>query len=381
MISVGYLVLRHDLESGRQVHSGHLHTMSAAAKLQLIQLSKHFEGIPAVNSVDLEVSDGEFFSIVGPSGCGKTTLLRIIAGLERPTSGQVLADGKEITGDPPQRRNMAMVFQNYALFPHMTVFENVSFGLEAQHVSRSDIRRRVDRVLELVQLSHKASEPVPHLSGGEQQRAAVARALVVEPSVLLMDEPLSNLDVALRLETREQLRLLQQRVKITTVYVTHDQSEALGLSDRISVMNEGKLVQIGTPEEVYNSPRSLFVATFLGNANAINGTVLRRTDRGIEVAIEKDVKVCVPHDGDVEEGQRVILAVKPEHVRVIPDSARGSLRAEVISIQFLGILTEFLLKSNELMIRAVQTGAEKPFPVGGSVSLELEEMKCSLFTP
>ncbi|MFQ5798042.1 MAG: ABC transporter ATP-binding protein [Bacteroidota bacterium] len=354
--------------------------MTFATKLQLRQVSKFFGELRAVGNVDLEVQQGEFFSIVGPSGSGKTTLLRILAGFEKLTTGQILADGRDITGDPPQRRNMAMVFQNYALFPHMTVFENVAFGLEAQHLPKSDIQRRVDRVLALVQLNHKVNEPVPHLSGGEQQRAAVARALVVEPSVLLMDEPLSNLDVTLRVETREQLRLLQQRIKITTVYVTHDQSEALALSDRMGVMNEGKLVQVGTPQEIYNSPQCLFVATFLGNANTIRGTALQRSDRCVDVVIHQDVKICVPHEGDVREGQRVIVAVKPEHVKIVPASATGSLKAEIISIQFLGVFTEYLLKSSELIIRVLQTGADKSIRIGTRVSLEVDGPKCSVFT-
>ncbi|MEE9288119.1 MAG: ABC transporter ATP-binding protein [Bacteroidota bacterium] len=353
--------------------------MKSATKLQLKQVSKSFGDVRALDDVDLEIREGEFFSVVGPSGSGKTTLLRVLAGFEKPTSGQILADGRNITDEPPQRRNMAMVFQNYALFPHMTVGENVAFGLEAQHVPRPDVQPRVDRALALVQMGDKANVPVPHLSGGEQQRAAVARALVVEPGVLLMDEPLSNLDVTLRVETREKLRLLQQSIKITTVYVTHDQSEALGLSDRMGVMNGGRLVQVGTPEELYNAPRTLFVATFLGNANAIHGTVLGRRGRCVEVAIREDVRICVPSQGELSKGQDVIVAVKPEHIRFVPLSASGCLRAGVISVQFLGISTEFLVKSDDLVIRALQMGTDNSLQVGMNVALEFEEAKCSLF--
>jgi len=352
---------------------------AAGTSLRLQGLSKNFENTRAVVDVDLEVREGEFYSIVGPSGSGKTTLLRLIAGFEKPSSGRIYLGENDITEYPPQGRSMAMVFQNYALFPHMTVWQNVAFGLQAHRVPRPDVHRRVADVLDLVQLNRKASDPVTQLSGGEQQRAAVARALVVEPAVLLMDEPLSNLDVSLRLETREQLRLLQQRIGITTLYVTHDQSEALGLSDRIAVMSGGELIQKGTPRDVYGNPRSLFVASFLGNANMISGTVVRKQRRSVEVAAQKGLKFSVPYEGGLSKGESVIVAVKPEHITIVRGSRSGMFSAKVVSVQFQGMFTEYLLQSQGNVLRVLQTGKDSPVRVGSTVSVDVDSSKCSVF--
>ncbi|MDH3253085.1 MAG: ABC transporter ATP-binding protein, partial [Ignavibacteria bacterium] len=235
--------------------------------LSLHGISKHFPSTLAVRHVQIDIPAGQFFSILGPSGCGKTTLLRIIAGFENPTEGRIVIDGKDVTSVAPQRRGIGMVFQHYALFPHMTVFENVAYGLQTQKIPRAQIQSRVNQVLESVDLLGKTETPVPSLSGGEQQRVAVARALVIEPAILLFDEPLSNLDVSLRLRTREEIRSLQRKTGITTVYVTHDQGDAMSLSDRIAVMRQGVFEQVGSPFELYNIPQSPFVAQFLGDAN------------------------------------------------------------------------------------------------------------------
>jgi iron(III) transport system ATP-binding protein len=233
------------------------------ASVQLKNITKKFDDVIAVNNISLTIHNGEFFSLLGPSGCGKTTVLRIIAGFYVPTSGEVLFNDKDVSTVPPNKRNTGMVFQNYALFPHMTVFENVAFGLRARKIPKQECRKRVDSALELVDLSGYCKRKVTLLSGGQQQRVALARAIVIEPAILLMDEPLSNLDAKLRRETRDQIRNLQKKLKITTIYVTHDQEEALTLSDRIAVMEKGVCQQMGTPDEIINNPANEFVASFI----------------------------------------------------------------------------------------------------------------------
>ncbi|MEB3806812.1 MAG: ABC transporter ATP-binding protein, partial [Desulfurococcales archaeon] len=228
-------------------------------RIRLEDVTKIYGGVVAVDHANIDIEHGEFFTIIGPSGCGKTTTLRIIAGFEVPEEGKVYFDDRDVTYVKPYERNTAMVFQNYALWPHMTVYDNIAYGLRLRKVPEDEIRRRVEKVLDLVDLHGLENRYPLQLSGGQQQRVALARALVVEPSVLLLDEPLSNLDAKLRLEMREELRNLQKRLGITTVYVTHDQLEALSMSDRIAVMNKGRILQVGTPEELYMRPRNLFV--------------------------------------------------------------------------------------------------------------------------
>ena len=227
--------------------------------------------VTAVHNVSLDIDKGELVTLLGPSGCGKTTTLRMIAGFEFPTSGKIFLDGAEINAQPPHKREMSMVFQSYAIFPHLNVFENIAYGLNVRHLPQSEIKERVNRVLDLVHLDGYGERSPNQLSGGQQQRVALARALVMEPKVLLMDEPLSNLDAKLREEMRTEIRRIQQTLNITSVYVTHDQIEAMTLSDRIVVMNQGIIEQIGTPTEIYRFPQSRFVAGFIGQANFIPG--------------------------------------------------------------------------------------------------------------
>ena len=226
-------------------------------------ISKKFSEQTVLESINLEIKQGEFFSLLGPSGCGKTTLLRIISGLEHATSGKIILEGNDVTDLSPQQRKVGIVFQNYALFPNMNVFKNVAYGLEIKKENKEEIKRKVDEVLKKVNLSHKAEASVSELSGGEQQRASLARVIVNQPSLILFDEPLSNLDYALRLEARSEIKRLQREAGITSVYVTHDQGEALALSDRIAVMNKGVIQQVGTPQELYNKPVNSFVAAFV----------------------------------------------------------------------------------------------------------------------
>jgi spermidine/putrescine transport system ATP-binding protein len=283
--------------------------------LRVIGLSKRFDRTWAVDGVDLDVRPGEFFSLLGPSGCGKSTLLRMIAGLEHPTSGQVTLDGHDLTRLPAHVRRVNTVFQNYALFPHLDVFENVAFGLRRQHVPRAELRRRVREALELVRLGEFTRRRPVTLSGGEQQRVALARALVLRPSVLLLDEPLGSLDAKLRKQLQMELTTVQQQVGITFVLVTHDQEEALGLSDRIGVMHAGRIVQVGTPHTIYNEPATPFVADFLGVSNLLTADVA--ADGVLRIG-EFPLRAVA----EVKPG-RVTIMMRPERVEIEPYRADG----------------------------------------------------------
>ena len=234
------------------------------ANVQLVGIKKHFEGVKAVDGIDLEIADGEFLVLLGPSGSGKTTLMRLVAGLEKPTGGSIVIDGQPVNDLPPRERGIAMVFQSYALYPHKTVFGNISFPLSVEGMPRDDIRKKVDWAAGLLGIGHLLDRMPSQISGGERQRVAIARALVRRPKVLLMDEPLSNLDAKVRHTAREELKLFQREINVTTIYVTHDQAEAMGLGDRIAVMHEGTVRQIGSPESIYHDPANTFVAGFVG---------------------------------------------------------------------------------------------------------------------
>ncbi len=294
-------------------------------------VTKRFGDTLAVDDVSLSIEHGEFFSLLGPSGCGKTTLLRIVAGFESPDGGRVHIQGRDVTAMTPQRRPTAMVFQSYALFPNMTVGENVEYGLRVRKVARDERRSRIIEALQRVDLETLMERPVTKLSGGQQQRVAVARAVAVEPAVLLFDEPLSNLDVALREQTRRELKILQQRLGVTSLYVTHDQQEALALSDRIAVMRAGRIVQHGPPEQLYREPETAYVAEFLGGSNIIR-------DRRVMERLSGE-KAGVGH----------VLAVRPEHVFRSDDSL---VEARVVSRQFLGSVAEWWLDVDGTSLRA-----------------------------
>jgi spermidine/putrescine transport system ATP-binding protein len=294
--------------------------------VRLVELTKRFGEIVAVDAVSLDIRTGEFFSLLGPSGCGKTTTLRMIGGFELPTSGRIELRGRDVTMDPPEQRPVNMVFQSYALFPHLSVFDNVAFGLRRRKVPDADVRRRVGATLELVRLTGYDRRGPGELSGGQQQRVALARALVCQPTVLLLDEPLGALDLKLRRQLQVELKRVQVEVGITFVYVTHDQEEALALSDRIAVMKGGRIEQLGTPEELYDRPRTRFVADFIGTTNLLAGKVTT-VDGGMAVlALEAGGRCVVGADG-LETGAAVEIAVRPEALeltpRPAPDAAPG----------------------------------------------------------
>ena len=311
------------------------------SNIDIANVSRSFASVVAVDDISLDIAAGEFFTLLGPSGCGKTTLLRMIAGFCPLDAGQISIGGKRIDALPPHRRNIGMVFQNYAIFPNLTVAGNVAYGLKARKVATSEVSRRVAEALGLVQLSGYGERRSHQLSGGQLQRVAIARALVIRPDVLLLDEPLSNLDARLRLEMRAEIRDLQQRLNITTVYVTHDQEEALAVSQRIAVMRAGRIEQLGGSHEIYRRPLSLFAAQFMGTTNVLPGVVAAREGNRMRVRVgAADLFVA---DHDARQGETVTLCLRPEALRIVdaatvaaPGEAR--LEATVISAEFAGAL-------------------------------------------
>ena len=327
--------------------------------LSLQNISRNFGATRAVADVSLDVAQGEFFGLLGPSGCGKTTTLRMIAGLEKPDSGAILFQNKDITDLPPERRGFGMVFQNYALFPHLNVFENVAFGLRARHVPKAETSDRVRSALELVQLPGYEKRAIDELSGGQQQRVAIARAIAIEPVLLLFDEPLSNLDVSLREETRGELRELVTRLGLTAVYVTHDQEEAFALCDRISVMVGGRLMQSGAPRELYEEPSDLAVARFLGRNNLIRAMRLSasKTTDGEFRTLDggHTLHLTVARDELAPLNKPVVLAIRPEHVRLSSNhaDAPNSLRGTIREIVFAGATSTVRVDANGLLLEAL----------------------------
>jgi ABC-type Fe3+/spermidine/putrescine transport system ATPase subunit len=309
--------------------------------LRLEALTKRFGSTVAVDELSLEVGQGEFLSLLGPSGCGKTTTLRMIAGFESPTAGRIELAGGDVTRLPPQRRGMGMVFQNYALFPHLDVYENVAFGLKAKGVSAREARRKVADALVRVDLEGYEKRAVQALSGGQQQRVALARALAPEPPLLLLDEPLSNLDAALRERTRDELRTLLKQVGITSIFVTHDQEEAFALSDRIAVLRDGRLQQVGTPEVLYRTPENSFVAAFVGRANFVSGRIVARDGERGTVEVGAGVRWSVRLHGRLEEEVRVMA--RPEALTLAAPGAAGEpgLKGWVAERRFAGAVTVY----------------------------------------
>ncbi|SFC65585.1 putative spermidine/putrescine transport system ATP-binding protein [Bacillus sp. OV322] len=285
--------------------------------IHIDDVSRQFGDFTALEQVQLQVRQGEFFSLLGPSGCGKTTLLNMIAGFLDPTTGRILIGDEDVTGLPPYRRGLGIVFQDYALFPHLTVFDNVAYGLQIRKQSKKDIKRRVEEVLALVQLASMGNRRPHQLSGGQRQRVAIARALAIEPSVLLLDEPLSNLDAKLRKEMQTELRSIQQRTGVTTILVTHDQEEALSLSDRTGILGDGKLQQVGTPLEVYRRPANRFVADFIGQVNLIQAR--KSLDSGRHIALDYETSAGVPlvlESASPTDYESNLYMVRPERIKI-----------------------------------------------------------------
>ena len=303
--------------------------------LELAGIQKRFGETVAVADFNLSAEAGEFVSFLGPSGCGKTTTLRMIAGFEQPTAGQITINGRDVTHMSPNKRNVGMVFQSYALFPNMSVADNIGFGLKVRKRPGDQIRKRVDELLEIVNLPEKGKRYPYQLSGGQQQRVALARALAFEPQVLLLDEPLSALDAKIRVALRQEIRSIQRQLGITTVYVTHDQEEALSLSDRVVVMSEGRMEQVGTPFEIYNFPSTAFVASFVGTLNVLPGIVTDAASGALTIA-GQPVRIARGFEGNL--GREVSVALRPEMVSLGSDPAGGPnhLTGRVTDVSFLG---------------------------------------------
>jgi spermidine/putrescine transport system ATP-binding protein len=311
--------------------------------VHLEQVSCAFDERVAVRDLDLRLADGEFFSLIGPSGCGKSTTLRMIAGLQAPTAGRVFVGDRDMTAEPAYRRPVNTVFQHYALFPHLDVFENIAFGLRERRLPRSEVSSRVPPMLELVDLGDRGRARVSELSGGQQQRVALARALVLEPSVLLLDEPLGALDLRLRRQMQLVLKQVQARVGITFLYVTHDQEEAFAMSDRVGVMNEGVLEQVGTPQEIYRTPGSAFVADFVGASNRLSASVLGGGADGYEIELGgAGQRLVVPGCAGLVAGDGVAVIVRPEALNLGAGGA-ATLRGRLLDASFLGSQTVYTL--------------------------------------
>jgi ABC-type Fe3+/spermidine/putrescine transport system ATPase subunit len=348
------------------------------SSITIDNLHKSFGGVEVVNGLSLTVEEGEFLCLLGPSGCGKTTTLRCVAGFEEIDAGDIRFGEASVTNLPPNKRRIGMVFQNYALFPHLNVYENVAYGLKAQRIATADIPGRVARSLELVQLEGFDKRYPAELSGGQQQRVALARALVVEPGVLLLDEPLSNLDASLRHSTRYELRQLQKRLGLTALYVTHDQEEAMTLADRIGVMTGGILQQVGTPLEVYRRPANRFVALFLGDCNILPGSI----ENGV-FAVDSSLRLPLPQDAIESEE----AGIRPEEIHLLEKGETpppGTIiigEATVISVSWSGVQSEVILQAGEHQIKATQPGhsTAKPLQVGYKLQLATPPKAVLLF--
>ena len=296
--------------------------------------------VRAVDNVSIEFKEGEFTTLLGPSGCGKTTILRMIAGFEIPTSGEILIGDEEVSRLTPDKRDTAMVFQNYALFPHLNIFDNIAYGLKLRKLSPEVIKEKVDRIMSLINLEGYGSREPNKLSGGQQQRVALARALVMEPSVLLFDEPLSNLDAKLRISMRNEIRKIQQQFGTTAVYVTHDQAEAMSISDNIIIMRDGLIEQVGSPTEIYQYPASSFVADFIGQANILDGVISQASDTAVELKFDK-YRVQVGVTSPLEVGSQVKAIVRPESVTLQDE---GTYKVKVLSSVYMGNYQDYVIQ-------------------------------------
>jgi spermidine/putrescine ABC transporter ATP-binding subunit len=348
--------------------------------VRLENITKRFDQMIAVNEMTLDVQRGEFVCLLGPSGCGKTTTLRIVAGFVEADAGRLFIDGEDVSGRPPNKRDIGMVYQSYALFPHLTVYENVAFGLRMRHVPVAEIKERVGRALDLVRLGGKETRKPVQLSGGQQQRVALARALVIHPRVLLLDEPLSNLDAKLRKQMQLELKSLQRAVGITTIHVTHDQEEALTLADRAVILNEGRIEQIGPPRDLYASPRNGFVADFLGRANFLKGrvTTVNSAQGTATFTTERDeVLTLNAVESSLTAGSVAVVFIRPERIVLCQAGgppAENLLRAEIVQVIFTGSVVTIELRTEageRLFVDRASGGPEEALAAGEKIEVIL----------
>ena len=348
----------------------------AGGEVQLVDLVKRFSDVTAVAGINLDMPPGEFFSLLGPSGCGKTTTLRLIAGFERPDEGQILLDGVDMAQTPPHKRNVNTVFQNYALFPHLAVAENVGFGLRYKDVSKQDAKRKISEALELVRLSGFERRRPSQLSGGQQQRVALARALILNPAVLLLDEPLGALDAKLRKALQIELKALQEEIGITFVYVTHDQEEALTMSDRLAVMSNGRVEQIGTPSDVYEEPTTAYVADFLGVSNLMDAEADGLDAEGRAARVRLGEFELAAGQGDTDARGSVKIVIRPERIRLEESGATGQNRVPgmVERVVYVGSIMQVIVHlapGQSLQAWVQNTGDGLPYAQGHPVSVHL----------
>ena len=340
------------------------------AEVKFENITKKFNETVAVDNVSCKFEAGTLTTLLGPSGCGKTTSLRIIAGLERATSGKILVDNEDVTLLPATDRDVSMVFQSYALFPHMSVIENVSYGLKMINVNKEEYTEKALETLKLVNLEGYENRMPSELSGGQQQRVAVARAIVLKPKVLLFDEPLSNLDAKLRRQVREDIREIQQKLGVTTIYVTHDQEEALAISDKVIVMNKAVIAQEGSPKELYNFPKNKFVANFIGDANDVTAEIINKQSNTYELKLaEMNVKIEI----DKELNDRVSLALRPEKIVIKRTNNENCIHAKIKSASFVGSSYQYILSSKIGELYVVSGDTNDIFKVGEEVFLSIDE--------
>ncbi len=345
-----------------------------SVSIRVDKVVKKYGDTAVINGLSLDIREGEFFTLLGPSGCGKTTLLRMIIGFNSIEGGTIYVGEQAVNDIPPDKRNMGMVFQNYAIFPHMSVRDNVAFGLKMRKVPEKEAEERVEEILKVVKIDHLKDRMPAELSGGQQQRVALARAIVIRPEVLLMDEPLSNLDAKLRIEMRNAIRQIQRQVNITTVYVTHDQEEALAISDRIAVMNGGVIQQIGKPQDIYKRPQNVFVSTFIGLSNLLGGV-----RKGNQIIFnDGDYSVSLSNLKEEEKEGEVIISVRPEEFIMNKGDGEG-LHGVIESSVFLGLSTHYFVKIGEKVVEVLQTEAEEILPEGTAVALTVKEKCINVF--
>jgi spermidine/putrescine ABC transporter ATP-binding subunit len=354
------------------------------AMVQFKGIAKRFNNVVAVEKMDLDIAEGSLVTLLGPSGCGKTTLLRMIAGLEKPTEGDIFIKGKRINDVPIHQRNLGMIFQNYALFPHKTIFDNVAFGLKYRNVPKAEIRRKVARTLELVRLPNVEMRYPSQLSGGQQQRIALARAIIIEPDVLLMDEPLSALDENLREEMRREVDNLQQELGVTTIFVTHDQREALSMSDKIVVMKDGRKLQEGGPEEVYNAPVNHFVADFLGHSNFVDGTVTAFADGQARVRLDNGLEMRVDSETVWAPPTPVEVVFRAEKLRIDTETETAEtddnvFRCTIKDRSYMGGEVSYFVELDQgKVIQVINLVKTKPYHQGQEVNVRVAPRHCRL---
>ena len=346
--------------------------------VSLKEVEKDYGENRIVKKISIDVKEGEFLTILGSSGCGKTTTLRMIAGFETVTAGQIILQGEDVKDKKPNERDVNTVFQNYALFPHMNVKDNISFGLVEKKLPKSEIKKRVSEMLKLVRLEGMEHRMPSQLSGGQKQRVAIARALVNQPSVLLLDEPLGALDLKLRKQMQSELKHLQQRLEITFIYVTHDQEEALTMSDRIAVMNEGIIEQIGTPKEIYDTPKTKFVADFIGESNIIEGYSQSGADGRMRIIFESGKAIV--NSGDIEEDEMLYICIRPENLRITREPVKGfSIKGRVTEHIFTGASTKTIIELlNGQILKASRTPDAEVFEVGERVNISWEPHRAAI---